>query len=63
LLAEGIIRGIPEKVMHSFLPYANLHGVDDGGHASVKFARHIDRVRFFFYHGSRSMTVHNIRLE
>jgi hypothetical protein len=50
LLAEGVIRGVAEKVVHSFLPYASLHSVDDGGHASVKFARHIDRSRIFIHH-------------
>jgi hypothetical protein len=27
-----------------------LHSVDDDGHASVKFARHIDRSRIFIHH-------------
>jgi len=60
LLAERVIRGIAEKVVHTFLPDAGLHSIDDGGHASVKFARHIDRERFFFRHGSRGVTAHNI---
>jgi len=60
LLAERVIRGISEKVVHTFLPDARLHSIDDGSHASVKFARHIDRKRFLFHHGSRSATAHNI---
>ncbi len=52
LLSKGVVRGIAEKLVHSLLPYASLYSVDDGGHASVKFARHINRKRIFFHHGS-----------
>jgi hypothetical protein len=45
LLAKGVIRGVAEQVAHSFPPYSSLHSFDDGGHASVKFARRIDRKR------------------
>jgi len=61
LLAESVIRGVIEKVVHSFLPYASLHGVDNDGHASVKFARHINRMRIFIQHSrNRGMTAHNM---
>src|SRR6266516_4823781 len=60
-LAEGVIRGVAEKVVHSFLPYPSLHGVDDGGHASVKFARHMDRKWLVIHHGGViGMTIHNM---
>jgi hypothetical protein len=61
LLAEGVIRGVAEKVVNAFLPYASLHSVDDGSHAPVKFARHIDHKRIFIDHRQcRGMTVHNM---
>jgi hypothetical protein len=60
LLAEGVIRGVAEQVVHSLLPYASLHSFDDGGHASVKFARHIDRKRIFIRQGHRGTTIHDM---
>jgi hypothetical protein len=62
LLAEGVIRGVAKKVVDSFLPYASLHSVDDGGHASVKFARHIDRKRVFILHGGVDGRIRNLVL-
>ena len=59
-LAERVIRGISQKVMHALLPYANLDSIDDGGHAPVELARHIDRKRISFDHGSRRLTIHEI---
>jgi hypothetical protein len=60
LLTEGVIRGVAEKVVHAFLPYASLHSVDDGGHAPVKFAGHVDRERIFIHDSSVGRTIHNI---
>src|SRR5689334_13085716 len=63
LLAEGVIRGVAEKVVDSFLPYGGLHSVDDDGHASVKFARHVDRERILSRRSwRRRMTSHNMLL-
>jgi hypothetical protein len=60
LLAKGVIRNVAEQVAHSFLPYPSLDSFDDGGHASVKFARHIDRKRTLIRQRRRGMAIHNV---
>src|ERR1700730_3838007 len=38
--AERVVRGVPEEIVHSFLPNSSLDSLNDRRHPSVKFPGH-----------------------
>ena len=48
LVAERIVGGVAQQIVHSGLPDAGLDSLDDCGHPAVKFPRHVHGQRVLF---------------